>query len=476
MTLKGMKTGAGYKMMALLGTKYCDMPMWQRTLLQSFAVIITQAVQLAIPLAFLILPYLLSSPVAWGKSEIFVAFWCLSELTFYFYLRLRVHGFKIKREYRTLNKNDRLVLLEKTMSHIRDYESTLANWLLGTPKQDGGLKVGYYAEWLVWAFFDVDPKDLTPEETEQADELITMFGNKLGGLVYDPKEKLEYIPSMRPTLDDIPENHKPLIIYLGIGVFKMAGYFAMVKAGFCRHRMSNFRINYWTLDPQDPDPSQLPIFFVHGVGIGLSMYAKMVFTMKRMHPRRKILLLEVPYVSLSPTADIPFMNETLQAIDEILEKHEISCCSWLAHSFGSVIVSWVAKSRPHYVDKLSLADPVCFQLWDSSLASALLYTKPRSFIHHVCQFFVVQDPIVVHAVARSFWWYQNILFPEDMDYPTWIYYSRYDYIIDAPSVYSYLEDRLITHPQPNIQLTMYDITHGAYLFLPEYAEKILSHV
>jgi len=285
--------------------------------------------------------------------------------------------------------------------------------------------------------------------------------------------------------------HKPLVAYVVISAMQLYGTVFLNLTGF-RHRYCptpSLALSYWICNPM-PRPGQdheqdltnsnpkPPVFLVHGIGIGVTMYLKLINSIRKQDPDRTIIILDLPHISLKRVSEIPSMEETLAAIDYIFTRHGLTTCSWFGHSYGSIVTAWVVKERPKYVQRVCLVDPVCFALWEPDLIRNFLYNpNPKGPIHHLAQFFVAQDLLVAATLFRNFWWLQNILFPDDLHVPTHVYYSRHDWIIDSEATYEYTKRCEARFPAVQLRTEMMeDVAHGGFISSAEKIAKVISSV
>jgi pimeloyl-ACP methyl ester carboxylesterase len=87
--------------------------------------------------------------------------------------------------------------------------------------------------------------------------------------------------------------------------------------------------------------------------------------------------------------DVPTMDETLVALEEIFSTENIEKATWMGHSLGSVICSWVCRERPQWLSKVVLLDPVVFKLWEHDVAFNFMYRPPKTGIDLLMWYFVV---------------------------------------------------------------------------------------
>jgi len=204
------------------------------------------------------------------------------------------------------------------------------------------------------------------------------------------------------------------------------------------------------------------------------MYVSLVKSIRQLHPSRPVFILELPHISLKVFHSVPSHDETVSAMDFIFERHGLHGrnCSFIAHSYGSIVAAWILKQRPNYISKLCMVDPVCFTLWEPDLIYNFLYRVPSKPIERLCQFFVAQDMLVAFTLFRNFWWLQNILFPEDLKIlqDSSVFVSSHDFIINASEVHGYLKDRM----GPGKVNVMNGLSHGSFLNSLKFTEKIVT--
>ena len=126
-------------------------------------------------------------------------------------------------------------------------------------------------------------------------------------------------------------------------------------------------IAYWYMIP-DNEASEMhssPIVFVHGVG-GLAFCHGLIKRMKvdSEEQKRPIILLDLPHVSLRMHSDIPDISAQIDSICKMLDDTcgANSKATFVGHSFGSILLSWMVQKKPGKVAGCVFLDPICFQL------------------------------------------------------------------------------------------------------------------
>lgn len=239
-------------------------------------------------------------------------------------------------------------------------------------------------------------------------------------------------------------------------------------------------LSYYIYEPKAATTSAKPIFIVHGIGIGVTMYINMIKSVvTESGGRRPIVFLNLPHISLNVVSSVPSVEETLACIDTIFRRHSLGPCSWVAHSYGTIVSTWALKQRPEYISKLTFVDPVCFALWEPDLIYNFLYRTPSAPIHRIAQYFVAQDLLVAYTLFRRFWWLQNLLLPEELGVELDVFLSSHDFIIDARKTGRYLRGRVEKMEEQGTGRRlgvkeMDGLSHGSFLNSAKWTRDIVN--
>ncbi|KAI0241866.1 hypothetical protein L0F63_004358 [Massospora cicadina] len=410
------------------------------------------------PLSVIVGFYLTLFTKGWGLVKLILVLWCLGEVGFFMYWRWRMR-IPFRRKPCAMSFEERAQVCRRLMDNVDDMYDMLTRWLVEQPTAK--LHLESFREWIVWMLFDKEEGALTSDEEGQLNKLMPLIGQSFQHHI--PHSLQKRIVSMRPSIDTMPKQPKPLLGHLLIKTIHELGFWKLRSFGFRRN--TELGLSYWHLwgDSQEP-----PIVYIHGIGIGFFFYLAKLKEMSECHKRREVVLLELPHISMDIASTILDHDQTLTAIDAIFKRHRFKKVSLVAHSYGTVLASWVMRTRPHYLCRLTLVDPVCFCVWDSTLARNFLYAKPLSFIHDLTLFFVARDPLINHTVSRELYWYESVLYPEDIVVPATIFLSTFDWVVDATRCYRYLNQRLPTH----CKLELMETFHGGCLAKRSYYTKI----
>ncbi|KAJ9048581.1 hypothetical protein DSO57_1033644 [Entomophthora muscae] len=347
----------------------------------------------------------------------------------------------------------------RVKENVGDMQQMMGQWLLEKPK--GETYQEHFSEWISWLMFDREEESLTSEEQVQLQRVLTEFCQ---GLKKSPKPLLHKPKCMRPSLDIFPIQPKPLVAYLGIKCINALTYLTLRHLGF--HRYSEDGLSYWHCSGNSSEP---PIIFIHGLGIGLFPYLEKIRRLRN-HSDKSIFLLELPHISMEIYHNILNHDQTLAAIDSLFKRHSLYKVSLVAHSYGTLIASWLIQHRQHLLHKVTLLDPICFNMWESTLVTNFLYAKPFAFSHEMAQFFVAQDPLISHTLTKEIYWYESVLFPQDIHVPTNIFLSSQDWVVDAAACADYLHSSL----PPSGKVHLLETSHGGYLTNPSEYDRVFN--
>lgn len=462
------------------------------------AIVLTKLIKIVVssfmPAAFITLSYLaynyqkfyLLTTQVWTSHQWLLAIatvWSLFEIGFYLYCLNVKRKFSGTSATLEMNWAKRLYYLQRVLDHNPTVFKSLARWF-----HTRDIYLDDFEDWFSWAFFNKLKGKLTQDELCELQEIMDISVGRDASLDALKNKRTVTKKSsdfMRLNLDPIVFQHKPLIAYMVISLMQLYGLIFLYCIGFTHYNCQpRSTLSYWiyngngsksSLDEMKRS-SKPPVFFVYGIGIGVTMYLKVINGIRNAYPDRTIVVLDLPHISLKLVHEIPSLTLTLDSIDNIFKKHKLTACSWLGHSYGSIVTAWVVKLRPEYIEKVSLVDPVCFALWEPDLIRNFLYnSNPIGPIHHLAQYFVARDLLVASTLFRHFWWLQNILFPDDLTCETYVYFSQYDWIIDSYAIKDYLDTFCSKNSWKRLKtLMMNNVGHGGFISSDEKIEIVVK--
>merc|ERR1711988_822194 len=180
-----------------------------------------------------------------------------------------------------------------------------------------------------------------------------------------------------------------------------------------------------------------PLIFFHGISPGLCCY--LPFLMNICKDRASIFI-EIPHVTTMLNFT-PHQHSTMTyAVEHILDRHHIKEAAVMGHSFGSIVAKVIACSNEN-IKQLILVDPVCLLLCLPDVACNFLYWEPISkFAKFTYHHLGLRGEITIsNALRRHFWWYENILWLEDLPCDLIVALPEFDGIIPVDAIKEYLE-------------------------------------
>lgn len=379
--------------------------------------------------------------------------WCGLEWLFYAGCTLRAKLEKRSIAPLTISEA-RLRQVTEEILHEDGLVQAIPGWFL--PAEREMVTKQQALEWASFSFYGVHANKLATEELEYCDSWLERLQERHQFQFCTKPVARQY---MGPMLADLGHRHLPLAWYVWYDSFKLMFGIFILRLGFQRLYTKNH--TYWFLDGEDTSD---PVFFVHGSGSDTSPYFMKFLRFKMMYPGRRAILLELPYIALTPTWIVPSMDEILTTLDTIFERHTITKCSFGGHSYGSFVVSEIVKRRPHLVSRLLLIDPVCFVTWDPTLIRAFSFLPFNNIVQRCMHYFICLDPFMSNTNLSHPHWLENILLPSDIQFPTTVMLSEFDFLINVPLILQYLTNCKKKYPELDLTiLHKKDYTHSSYL-------------
>ena len=235
--------------------------------------------------------------------------------------------------------------------------------------------------------------------------------------------------------------------------------------------------------------TKLPIVFIHGIGIGLLPYIPFLRELAAQDPDVGILAIEILPISMHITEQPLARDAICDAIERILNAHGLRRIVLAGHSYGTAISAYllrrqwgsvdrslilptpttplIQQPRPGSADHVSigdgndggdliaatlLMDPIPFLLHYPAVAYNFIYRQPRYANEWQLWYFASRDADISRTLSRHFFWYECILFREDVlsstgaagskdegsVMPVAVSLSGRDQIVDGPAVHAYL--------------------------------------
>lgn len=356
------------------------------------------------------------------------------------------------REPPKFSDNERTRLWSSLLAELDRLDDFLPTWFTysGTGRGNPGydeLLEGNAVEFLAWAFFhktlpgrphsNYGASELDEIELRQVRSMLSEALNK-HGMEKLPPGYNERLRCSRLTMDEMKAVHRPWGVYavthtLG-GLYEL---YLERSLGFRRKKLGRVRylvyhpmgrqqsdsknqmndFNKQSDDPKNRDSqkSKEPIVFIHGIGIGLAPYHAFLVSLRKSHPTRSIVLILLPHVSMRLHMDIPAPREFVASLSDILATERIQKAVWIAHSLGTTCFAWISRYAPQLISRGVLVDPVCFALWDGSVAHNFVYSERfANRTDRIVRYACGRELFAAHALARHFVWHENLLLATEL--------------------------------------------------------------
>ncbi|KAF8259394.1 Alpha/Beta hydrolase protein [Lactarius quietus] len=353
---------------------------------------------------------------------------------------------------------------------------SITNWFLRAPGQR--VLRDNVADWLLWALFSARSTEDLREWEEELDSYISVMGDYVGYPI-GRGSNLD-MQCLRPTMDPVHTVHRPFIWYMIVCLVDTSVSISLHFKGFTHHNTRKWfhafpprpllaffsrsssdtvtNIPYWYRPHRSS--TKLPVVFIHGIGIGLYPYVPFLSELAAQDPDVGIIAIEILPISMHITAPPLERDVMCAAITRILDAHGLHRVVVAGHSYGTVIAAHLLhrqqgtaingttpQGTPEETDTptiaaLLLVDPIPFLLHHPAVAYNFVYRYPRTANEWQLWYFASRDADIARALARHFFWFENILFREDVmgagKPHVAVSIAGRDQIVDARAVWGYL--------------------------------------
>jgi pimeloyl-ACP methyl ester carboxylesterase len=295
------------------------------------------------------------------------------------------------------------------------YEMFMSGFFRGA--QVSEIKRDNMLSFLAWAMYASHLKDISREDRVQVEAVCDEAARRYGPLPDGFNPAVRHIAM---TLEPVPYIHRPLALYIGVGVIEVFTnvLFFQVK-GFQRFELQGQ--TYWFRPKAKKSTDgceQLPVVFYHGICPGWLAYAGLIDSIVHAAGAgrdRDVFLVDLDCTKIkSLVFTMPSPEHHADCVAAILAKHGVKKVSIVGHSFGSIAAAWFVKRHVDMVAHVSMLDPVSLLLFFPEVAYAFLYRYPSTFVEWVIYLAAAKEITIAHTLYRNFWWYNNLLFLEDL--------------------------------------------------------------
>jgi len=192
-----------------------------------------------------------------------------------------------------------------------------------------------------------------------------------------------------------------------------------------------------------------------------------------------VILLELPFISgnIAP-GKVPTINEQVSSIQQIFNRWGLEKAMFVGHSYGSVVLSWMALHLPSRVAGLAFVDPVVMMLNLKSILFNFLYKHDGD---GKISDLIGTELHINNALRRNFWWYRNIVWASDLQrqkIPSLVCLSENDEIVPSSAVERHVQQHAEKVGDSNLveSYMMYGANHGDMLFNPEVMGRLQERI
>ena len=354
----------------------------------------------------------------------------------------------------------------------------LSGWFYDAPleaitKQD-------LQEFLAWGSCSTTWDLLTDSSKLKINAVYGLFELRLEHRFPERQAGQEPLPCMRFSIEPMEYKHKPTSYYWVCSFFLgLAGKAGMHSQGFSRHRSR--ALNYWIRIPETEEArARTPIVFVHGIGVGLAMYLQLIKAL--VANDCPVVCIELPFISSTLGAhDVPSIRDQVQSVDALCTRWGFTKAVFVGHSYGSVMLSWMAQHLPQRVAGMAFIDPVVLMLNLKNVLYNFLYKKTGT--KGVADIIGTELGVNI-ALRRNFWWYRNILWASDLQrhaLPTVVCLSEHDEIGPALAVDKHIAQHSAACADKREtscveSYMMQGATHGGFLFDAVMLQKLSARI
>ena len=331
-------------------------------------------------------------------------------------------------------------------------------------------------EWLAWGCFSTTWEKLVPESKTDALQVLELIQDRLQYRFPKRKAGQEPLPCMRFTIEPMEWTHKPVMFYAVCqGLLGGLGTLSLWNEGFSRHRTGVF--DYWVRMPETEEGRQrTPIVFVHGIGVGLVMY--LTFIKALLKHDCPVVCIELPFISSNVCSKVPTISEQVTSVEAICSRWGFNQAMFVGHSYGSVLLSWVAQHLPSRVAGLTFVDPVVMMLNLKNILFNFLYKHDGD---GKISDLIGTELHINNALRRNFWWYRNIVWASDLQrqsLPSLVCLSEHDEIVPSNAVERHIAQHAKKNGAANLveSYMMAGANHGDMLFKPELMDALSDRI
>lgn len=334
---------------------------------------------------------------------------------------------------------------------VKEKRTMLMGWFYDQPVEK--LRREDAATFLAFLKFGSTIEALNPVQNRKLEPDICKLEREInGGIKLARRGNNEQpLSCMRFSIEPLRFRHKPLVFYAVTHGFQHWFNKVIKDIGFRYHEANDPLKDlsyYYRPAESDYQANLSPLVFVHGVG-GITMYKQLIEEFSSGY-EGPIILICLPFVSLQISDKIPSITDQLECICRILDKHSKKNikATFVGHSFGSLVLSWMVQAFPQRVANCVFLDPICFMLHVKEVLFNFHYSRVdkctqegKSWNNPFDLGSIINlagsEMHTNNAMLRHFWWSSNEIWPQDLErnkIPAKILLSEHDDIVPSEKI------------------------------------------
>lgn len=421
--------------------------------------------------ALTVLVYWIASHLSW--FQFLIVAYIVFEIAFYL-----LEWFRFIRIDRTPNvPPDRLRMLTamqnfQKLSEIQglmNMDEFLSGWFHGAKASD--IPIENMKEFISYGFYCRKAEELNQNEKENVDYFLEETAKRWNISFKSGYDKR--LTFKGHTLEPLRALHKPLIFYIFMEFMAVLSHLVLFAWGFQRNPRET--LTTWTKQRS----GQETIVFLHGVGLGILPYLHFIRSLIHCSKDRTIMVVEMPHVSLRLSVEAP----RLENLADDITNSFVGKATFIAHSYGTFVVSKILHKYPDRVRNVVLLDPVTLLTCHPTLLSNFVYVQlpkkiPRSAesIMQIIQFICMRDLTLSQTFCRKFNGMEIMLWPSDFpkDYKHLIAVSGRDKLLPAEMIRKQFQSSI---DSGQVEFLYHEkLEHGGLLFDRRWMQTILKSI
>uniref|UniRef100_A0A0A9Z900 Abhydrolase domain-containing protein 4 n=1 Tax=Lygus hesperus TaxID=30085 RepID=A0A0A9Z900_LYGHE len=157
-------------------------------------------------------------------------------------------------------------------------------------------------------------------------------------------------------------------------------------------------------------------------------------------------------------------------IQTMLHDHGYTEAVFVGHSYGTFIIGYCLRYIPSMVHHCIFIDPVCFLIHQMDGPFQFLLSKPTYPQSRIINYIAQRELGIVHTLSRHLWWYQSIVWEDQIPSGSTIALSARDDISPSAAIRLYMQ-----HSSHRLRILWWDnLAHAGFLVSNEAIQQLLD--